>query len=154
MRGDQSRAPLLGGILLDLAAQTSFESIEEIGNCLATCLSGDDALKLTATAVARESLASTYMGHDTALPHARLPDTAPFCIAFGRSIKGIQWGEEGAVVHLVFLSVVPAFCATAYLGTVKALAQALRDDAKRKELFAVVDDKAAEHWLRSNLFLL
>ncbi len=154
MRGDQSRAPLLGGILLNLDAQTPFEAIDELGNRLAEFLTGDDALRLTAVAVARESLANTYLGYDTALPHARLPDTSPFCIALGRSVKGIPWGSNGENAHMVFLCVVPAYCATAYLDVVKNLAHALRDDQKRAALFAVADEKAAETWLRSNLLLI
>ncbi|MFA5263395.1 MAG: PTS sugar transporter subunit IIA [Opitutaceae bacterium] len=154
MRGEQSRAPLLGAIVLNLNAQSSFEAIEEMGGRLEEFLSGEDAQRLTAVAVARELLASTYLGHDTALPHARLADTAPFCIAFGRSPEGISWGESGAKVNFVFLSIVPAFCATAYLEVVKNLAKALRDDRQRAVLSAAADEKTVEQWLRSNLLLI
>lgn len=109
--------------------------------------------RLTALVLARESLASTHLGHETALPHARLPDEVPFCFGFGRSKQGFTWGSGAAPTRLVFLTLVPASAATHYLNFVRSVALALRDGEKRKNLLDIEDKAGAEAWLRQHLGL-
>lgn len=153
MSHDVSKAPELAAVLLELEAASSFDAIESLSAELAPKVSEDTAAKLTAVAVARESLASTFLGNGIALPHARLPDPAPFCLAMGRSSSGIPWGNNGEKVNLVFLSVVPSSAATAYLGLVRKLAITLKDAQHRETLLSMRDLAVAQSWLRERLGL-
>jgi mannitol/fructose-specific phosphotransferase system IIA component (Ntr-type) len=154
MSSERATAPLLGAILPEMGAQDSFGAIEELSSLMAEYLSGENAMKLTAVALARESLASTYLECEIALPHARMADSAPFCVSVGRSRKGIPWGAEGHLAHLVFLSVVPASFATSYLGFIRSVALLMKDKTKREALLSQPDDKAMKQWLRANLALI
>lgn len=145
--------PKLVSVIPDLAASSHFEAIEELGDTLISELSPEFASRLTAMVLARESLASTHLGHETALPHARLPDTAPFCFSFGLSRAGFGWGASAAPTRLVFLSIVPSSQATDYLNFVRMLAMALRVPEKRKKLLESKDKAGAEAWLRQHLAL-
>lgn len=151
MPADSNKAPELAAVLLELEAASSFEAIEDLSSALAPTVSEETASRLTAMAVARESLASTFLGHGIALPHARLPDPVPFCFAMGRSENGVPWGASAEKVHLIFLSVVPTSAATAYLGFVRKLAIALRDEKNREFLRGAADRVSTEQWLRGCL---
>ena len=146
-----AKAPFLGAVTLDLASGSSLDAIEDLSSLLTPQLEVGTAMQLTAAAVARETLASTYLGHEIALPHARLSDPAPFCVVLGRAPQGIKWGPAGDSVRLVFMTLVPASCATDYLSFIRTLAHTIRDEAKLRALFEAKDLDAAKAWIRKHL---
>lgn len=101
----------------------------------------------------REQQASTFIGCETALPHARIPAGEPWQLAFGCFTQAVPWGEDGQPVRLVFLSLVPGNVPVAYLGFVKKLNLALRNEVGRKQLLAARTHDAVRQWMAMHLDL-
>jgi len=152
MAGNKTNIPELRGVLFPLEAPDHLSAIEVLADRLSDGLLPQDAARLPALILARETLASTYLGYDSSLPHARMPDPVPFVFAVGYNPGGIPWGGGDQRARLICLTVVPSSRATDYLGFVRRLAQLLRNEERRNLLFACQDALAFEQVLRQGLF--
>lgn len=115
------------------------------------CLPG--ARTIAAAALEREAQASTFLGHLTALPHARVVGLSHLTVAFGRAVRPIPWTRDGDLVQLVFLGVVPAEQPRHYLEFMRALAKAMTEPSVSAALLAAPDEAAIRGWLRQHLQL-
>lgn len=145
--------PKLGGIIFGLEASDYYDAIDQMANMLSDSLGASDAMRISAAAIARESLACTYIGKQTAIPHARLPNMDSFLVGLGFTAAPLLWGPDQAPVRLVMLSVVPAAANMAYLGFMRSLMQALKDDAHAQALIHCDDETKARAWLAQHLHL-
>lgn len=143
--------PRLGGILHGLQAADSYDAIEQLAHLLSGALSASDAIRISAAAIARESLACTCIGKQTALPHARLPNMDSFLVGLGLAATPIPWGPEQAPVRIVILSVVPSAANLAYLGFMKNLMQALKDERIARRLLEAQNEAVVRDWLWRHL---
>jgi mannitol/fructose-specific phosphotransferase system IIA component (Ntr-type) len=150
---NQVKIPSMGSVLFGLDAATHLDAIEQINDSLSSIFTPDVAARLNALVLARESLASTYLDHQIALPHARFPDPAPFCIGVALAQTPIAWGPTAQATRLVILSIVPNSCATDYLGFIRNLAYALRDLSKRTQLLNSPDRDSIKTWFNRHLSL-
>lgn len=88
----------------------------------------------------RETLTTTAVGLEVAIPHARSPAVRQTAIAFGKS-KGFRWDRDGQeVVRLVFLLAVPSENPNKeYMGLLASLARMLVDEGFRDSLLKATD---------------
>ncbi|MGA1825662.1 MAG: PTS sugar transporter subunit IIA [bacterium] len=91
-------------MVLDIKAQSKEEAIKEIAALLKN---GDEINNFdlfVEEIFEREKLANTSIGNEIALPHARSDAVEDFVIAFGRSIKGIDFDAlDGKLVKFIFV---------------------------------------------------
>lgn len=97
----------VGGVVLELAAQTPEEAIR----ALAAAIPPENlppGIDVAALALARECQLSSDIGHGVAMPRARCPGLTRPLIVLGRSIEGIPFSALPAEpVRLAFLVVTP-----------------------------------------------
>jgi len=90
--------------------------------------------------LAREAQANTYLAYGIACPHVRTADEGELLCAVGWSPQGILYGDkEGKPVPLVLLYYIPDSQRTAYLKEVSALARALQNHEKLRDLAPTAD---------------
>lgn len=141
-------------ILANLKATNKKEVLEELAAAL---VSGQDGLQLQTVVevlLDRERLGSTGIGDNIAIPHGKLPNLSGLKLAFGRSLKGVDFDSmDGKPTHLFFLLLAPVNSAGQHL---KALAkisrmlmsQSFRDSlmkaASEEEIYQLLAERDAE----------
>jgi len=141
-------------ILPDLRATTKRGVLEELAAPLA---SGPEGLNLPAVVevlMERERLGSTGIGDNIAIPHGKLPQLTHLILAFGRSLKGVDFDSmDGKPSHLFFVLLAPVNSAGLHL---KALAkisrmlmsQTFRDNLMKasgaEEIYRLIQERDAE----------
>ena len=141
-------------VLPDLHATTKRGVLEELAAPLA---SGPEGLKLPAVVevlMERERLGSTGIGDNIAIPHGKLPQLTHLILAFGRSLKGVDFDSmDGKPSHLFFVLLAPVNSAGLHL---KALAkisrmlmsQTFRDNLMKasgaEEIYRLIQERDAE----------
>lgn len=91
----------------NLQATTRYEAIQEL-SLLAAQAAGLDESMVTQAVWAREKLMATGIGHQVALPHARLDGLKEAVVAVGLSDAGIEFdAPDGQPTHIVFLMLTP-----------------------------------------------
>lgn len=145
--------PRLAGIAFGFPAFTHYDAIEELSGLLGTSLQAADSMRISAAAIARESLASTHIGMQIAIPHARLSNMDKFLVAVGIPADPIPWGPDQDSVKLVVLSVVPSSANIVYLSFIRSLMQALKNKDQAETLLSYTDETSVRNWLASHLNL-
>lgn len=94
--------------------------------------SADDLLKVL---LDREKLGSTGIGEGIAIPHGRLKKLKRFCVAFGRSTKGVDFDSiDRAPTQLFFLVMAPENSAVENLKLLGRMVTLLKDGSFKKRL--------------------
>lgn len=137
----------------NLLAASAATAIEQLAAGFGQFPGLPGARTIAAAALEREAQASTFLGHITALPHARVIGLSHLTVAFGRAIRPISWTRDGDLVQLVFLGVVPAEQPRHYLEFMRSLAKAMTDPALAATLLAAPDEPSIRVWLRQHLQL-
>jgi nitrogen PTS system EIIA component len=94
------------GITLSLQSRTKDEALKE----LVALLKLDDKAQQTLVKMLkrRETLGSTGIGQNIAIPHCRAIVVTQLRVAFGRKLEGIEFNAiDGKPVHYFFLIVAP-----------------------------------------------
>jgi CBS domain containing-hemolysin-like protein/mannitol/fructose-specific phosphotransferase system IIA component len=95
-------------IVVDLKAQKPTDAIREIVGQAKTDDLPVPKDKLIDALIQRELSLSTYLGHGIAVPHARLEGIQTPCMLFGRSFKGVKYGEKAnELAHVFFVLLTP-----------------------------------------------
>lgn len=130
-------------ILLDLKGQTKEEVIRELSKLLKEEKNIVDFDGFVSAVFTREKMASTGIGYEIAVPHARTDTVEDVVIAFGRSQKGINFDSvDGKPVKLVFLIGTPGKKrVSAYLKLLAHLSRLLKKGDLRKRLLEVSTPK-------------
>jgi len=90
--------------VMDLSAQDKEGAIRQIARKMSLAKGIVDEEKFINDVLERESLGSTGIGNNVAIPHARTQMARGFVIGFGRSKQGVEFQAlDGAKVNLVFL---------------------------------------------------
>lgn len=144
---------LCARVVIDLDAATPSAAIEQLAGGFASIPGVPSGRTLAASALEREAQAATFLGHGTALPHARLIGLPHLSVAFARTRKPIPWTRDGDLVDLIFLGVVPAAQPRHYLEFMRKLARALTDDSRAAALRQAPDEAAVRAWLGEHLQL-
>ena len=146
-------AAMCAHVMLDLDATSPALVIEQLAGTFGTIPGVPAARALAAAVLEREAQASTYLGHSTALPHARLTSLQRLAVAFARLRQPILWTPEGDLVQFVFLGVVPAAQPRHYLEFMRSLGRTLHDDDNVATLRSLPDAAAVRAWLSKHLAL-
>jgi mannitol/fructose-specific phosphotransferase system IIA component (Ntr-type) len=95
-------------VVMGLKATDRMGAIRELAGALRHRAIGLDPNLVIEQAMGREAESPTAVGHGIALPHARLEGLGRCCVAYGRSLKGINFrAPDGLPVTHVFLILSP-----------------------------------------------
>ena len=122
-------------ILMDLQEQDKKRIIRQLVISLDTVHHLADPQKLLVDIMAREQLASTYLGSGCAVPHAHSETLATSILAAARISPPVKFETpDNQPVSLVFLLVGPPKNATVHLKLLSKLARLLHDEKFRRQL--------------------
>jgi nitrogen PTS system EIIA component len=141
-------------ILPDLNANNKRGVLEEVASTLVAGAEGLSLQTVVEVLLDRERLGSTGIGDHIAIPHGKLPQLPELMLAFGRSLKGVDFDSmDGKPSHLFFMLLAPVNSSGLHL---KALAkisrmlmnQQFRDNLMKAhgadELFRLIAERDAE----------
>lgn len=140
-------------VVPNLIAASAATAIEQLAGGFGPVPGMPGARTIAASVLEREAQASTFLGHLTALPHARVGGLPHLAVAFGRTMRPISWTRDGSPVQLIFLGVVPADQPRHYLEFMRSLAKTLTDPRLTAALLSAPDEPAIRAWLRTHLLL-
>jgi mannitol/fructose-specific phosphotransferase system IIA component (Ntr-type) len=124
-------------VIPELRGAERFGAIRELCEAVAEQGQLTDADALFRAVRQREQLMGTGVGHEIAIPHARMSALQRPVLAIGCSTAGIEWdAPDGLPVHLVFLLLTPEREEGLQLQILAALAQAMLDPNARQRLMA------------------
>lgn len=133
-------SPLLDSLLdpkhvaLDLRGATAGEAVWEIVELLRETGELPKAKEFFEAVMTREEKSSTVANGGVAFPHARTELVEQLVLGIGRSRAGVPFGEEGKLVHLIFVIAVPQQMVNDYLICVGGLARLLSHEGRRQDL--------------------
>ncbi len=122
-------------IIPDLAATDKRAALEELA---APLVPGNEGLELDTVVevlLERESLGSTGIGDNVAIPHGKLAALSGLKLAFGRSLKGVDFQSmDGKPSHLFFLLLAPINSAGLHLKALAKISRMLMNPSFRESL--------------------
>jgi len=90
----------------------------------------------------REKLESTGIGEGVAIPHGRLKKLKTFFVAFGRSLKGVDFDSiDGKPSHVFFLVMAPENSAVNNLKLLGRIVTLLKDASFKRRLMEARSQK-------------
>ncbi|MBU4306141.1 MAG: PTS sugar transporter subunit IIA [Candidatus Omnitrophica bacterium] len=131
-------------IILALKSKTKDEAIREIGECLKGSPDIVDFDGFLNGVFEREKLASTGIGQEVAIPHARTSLVKDFVIALGRSESGVEFNSVDAKpARLIFLMATPEDKGlNKYLKVLARLSRLLQKESFREALLKADSPRA------------
>lgn len=91
-------------MILDLKASNKEDAINELAGLLKNTEEISDFDSFRKDVFERESVGSTGIGNNVAIPHARTDSVTDFVVAFGRSSNGVEFNSlDGKAVKFIFL---------------------------------------------------
>ena len=123
--------------LMDIKSENKDDAIREIAEYLSTDGKLIEKDKFVADVLERETLGSTGIGNNVAIPHARTDAVKGFLIGFGKSSSGIEFQAlDGDKVNLVFLMGADPGELNLYLRILAELSKLLMSSSFREALLA------------------
>jgi mannitol/fructose-specific phosphotransferase system IIA component (Ntr-type) len=123
-------------IVLDLRGSTASEAVWEIVQLLQASAELRQAKEFFEAVMEREGKSSTVANGGVAFPHARTDLVDRIVLGIGRSNRGVRFGENKQLVHLIFVIAVPQQMVNDYLICVGSLARVLNREETRAALLA------------------
>lgn len=123
-------------VVLELRGSTAGEAVWEIVELFRESGELNKPKEFFEAVMAREEKASTVANGGVAFPHARTEFVDQILLGIGRSRKGVVFGDEKDLVHLMFVIAVPQQMVNDYLICVGALARLLRHEGTQQALLA------------------
>jgi len=122
-------------ILPNMAATSKLAVLEELAGTLVPGPDGLDLDTVVEVLMERERLGSTGIGDSVAIPHGKLADLSGLKLAFGRSLKGVNFDSvDGKPSHLFFLLLAPANSAGLHLKVLAKISRMLMSASFRENL--------------------
>ncbi|GAA0493515.1 fructose-specific PTS transporter subunit EIIC [Streptomyces sp. NPDC046215] len=124
-----------------LTAGAKDAAIREMAGLLGASGKVADAGGLVRAVLARETLGTTGLGEEIAIPHAKTDAVTGPVVGFARSAEGIEWGAlDGTRARLIFMIAVPeAAAGDEHLRILAVLSRKLMDPGFRERLLAAAD---------------
>ena len=130
-------------ILPELAAQTKEHALREIAANIAVRHPAIQLEELVKVLLERERLGSTGIGDGIAVPHGKLRCIDKPVLAFGRSLKGVEFHSlDRRKVTLFFILIAPEGAVGVHLKMLARISRILKDPEIRKQLLAAPDAAA------------
>jgi nitrogen PTS system EIIA component len=122
-------------IMPDLQATNKRGALEELARSITDGLDGLSLQSVVEVLLDRERLGSTGIGDHIAIPHGKLPQLSQLKLAFGRSLKGVDFDSmDGKPSHLFFLLLAPVDSAGLHLKTLAKISRMLMSQPFRDSL--------------------
>ena len=122
-------------IKVNLKTTEKYEVIKELARVMQNAQEITNYEKFLNDVFEREKLATTGIGNEIAIPHARTEVVTKFIMAIGISEKGIEFKSPDAKpAKLIFLMGIPKDEVPQYLKILACLTKLLKKEAFRKEL--------------------
>jgi PTS system nitrogen regulatory IIA component len=144
----------LQGVLPNLQATSKRGVLEELAGTLVPGPEGLNLQTVIEVLLERERLGSTGIGDNIAIPHGKLPQLTQLLLAFGRSIKGVDFDSiDGKPSNLFFMLLAPVNSAGLHLKVLAKISrmlmsQTFRDNlmkaAGAEEIFRLIGERDAE----------
>ena len=123
------------GILPDLQATNKRGVLEELATVLVKGHTEVNLQSVVEVLLERERLGSTGIGDNIAIPHGKLPQLSQMLLAFGRSIKGVDFDSmDGKASHLFFLLLAPTNASGLHLKALAKISRMLMSQTFRDSL--------------------
>jgi PTS system nitrogen regulatory IIA component len=137
-------------IIDDLKGRTKLEVLQEFSALLSDNGKIEDKEGLTRVLAAREALGSTGIGDSVAIPHGKLRGINGLVMAFGRSIKGVEYDSlDGEPAHLFFLVVAPEDAPGEHLKALARISRLMKKKELRESLLRARDRKGIKRIISS-----
>ena len=115
-------------ILPNLQAANKRGVLEEMAAALVSGHKEVDLKTVVEVLLERERLGSTGIGDNIAIPHGKLSQLSRMLLAFGRSVKGVEFDSmDGKPSHLFFLLLAPVTAGAVVFKGIEALREGLPD---------------------------
>ena len=122
-------------ILPDMAAVNKLGVLEELAATLVSGPHGLDLDTVVEVLMERERLGSTGIGDNVAIPHGKLAKLSGLKLAFGRSLKGVDFDAvDGKPSQLFFLLLAPTNSAGLHLKALAKISRMLMNAPFREKL--------------------
>lgn len=141
-------------ILPDLQAANKRGVLEELTASLASNYAELNLQTVVEVLLERERLGSTGIGDNIAIPHGKLPQISQMLLAFGRSLKGVDFDSmDGKPSHIFFLLLAPTNSSGLHLKALAKISRMLMSQAFRdslikssgaEEIYRLIAEKDAE----------
>jgi PTS system nitrogen regulatory IIA component len=129
-------------VLPDMTATTKLGVLEELAGPLAPGPEGLDLDTVVEVLMERERLGSTGIGDSVAIPHGKLAGLSGLKLAFGRSLKGVNFDSvDGKPSNLFFLLLAPVNSAGLHLKALAKISRLLMSAAFRENLLQAATAK-------------
>ena len=123
------------GVISDLQGIDKLSVLKELSRVLVKPYQSPLAEEITEVVLNREKLGSTGIGEGIAIPHGRLKRLKDFMVAFGRSIKEIDFDSiDHKPTHLFFLVMAPENSAVNNLKLLGRIVTILKNASFKKRL--------------------
>ena len=130
-------------INLNLQSRTKEEAIRELAQLMKDTPAMGDLNRFLEDVFERESLETTGIGDEIALPHARTDAVNQLIIAIGRSKSGVECeSPDGKKVKLFFLMGTPQGSISHYLQILAQLTRLLKHSALKEKLLETQDSES------------
>jgi nitrogen PTS system EIIA component len=127
-------------IIADIQATDKVGVIREFASRLCAVGKVRDADELMRVLLEREAMGSTGIGDGVAIPHGKLHDMNEIVIAFGRSLRGVDYQSlDDKPAYLFFLLVTPQDSPGEHLKMLARISRILKNPALRERLRTVRD---------------
>ncbi len=127
-------------ILADLHATNKRGVLEELASTLVPGTEGLELQAVVEVLLDRERLGSTGIGDNIAIPHGKIPQLSQLLLAFGRSLKGVDFDSmDGKPSHLFFLLLAPSNSSGLHLKALAKISRMLMNQAFRDSLMQAAD---------------
>jgi PTS system nitrogen regulatory IIA component len=129
-------------ILPELKAGNKKGVLEELAQTLVAVHSGLSLPSVLEVLLDRERLGSTGIGDNVAIPHGKLAQLDRLALAFGRSLKGVEFESmDGKPSHLFFMLLAPENSAGLHLKALAKISRMLMSQPFRQDLMQAPGEK-------------
>jgi len=129
-------------IIDELKGRTKLEVLQEFSALLFDNGKIKDKEGLTRVLAAREALGSTGIGDSVAIPHGKLRGINGIMMAFGRSLKGVEYDSlDGEPARLFFLVIAPEDAPGEHLKALARISRLMKKKEFRESLLRASDRK-------------
>ncbi|HOJ52365.1 MAG TPA: PTS sugar transporter subunit IIA [Syntrophales bacterium] len=131
-----------GCIIGSLEVKNKEEALRELTRAALHDISPEELEGVVKVLLDREKLGSTGIGDGTAIPHGKVSTVDSMKVAFGRSLKGIDFNAlDGKPVFLFFLLLAPEGSQSIHLRVLAKISRMVRDASFRTRLMGAKDSK-------------
>ncbi|MFO7832325.1 MAG: PTS sugar transporter subunit IIA [Desulfuromonadaceae bacterium] len=125
-----------------IKAESKEELLEEMTDVMLRSAPMLDRSQVLSVLQERERLGSTGIGDGVAIPHGKIADIKQMYLAFGRSVKGVDFDSmDGKAAHLFFLLIAPEESISAHLKTLARISKLLKKERARRQLLEAEDSE-------------